>query len=163
VEEVIPGAETRPEDLPAERRKLLEPFAHLGRFFFGRICLLSPDGRTVLAELRSFPGDDETTRTQSGAKLLAMANDVLAGKSIGPEAAPRFGPKKDGPPFKGGPLFKKDGPFLKKDGFGPKKSGPRIGDPAPDFQLKLLDAQETFRLSDNFGRRPTVLIFHSFT
>ncbi len=58
------------------------------------------------------------------------------------------------------------GPPFKKDGFpefGPKKSGPKIGDKAPDFELKFLDAKETFKLSDNFGKRPTVLIFHSFT
>jgi hypothetical protein len=58
-----------------------------------------------------------------------------------------------------GPPFKKEGP----PNFGPKKSGPKIGDKAPDFELKFLDAKETFKLSDNFDKRPTVLIFHSFT
>jgi hypothetical protein len=56
------------------------------------------------------------------------------------------------------------GPFVKKDGpLGFKKNGPKVGDQAPDFELKFLDAKETFKLSDNFGKRPTVLIFHSFT
>ena len=59
----------------------------------------------------------------------------------------------------GGPQAKKEAP----SGFGPKKGGPKIGDKAPDFQLKFLDAKETFKLSDNFDKRPTVLIFHSFT
>ena len=57
------------------------------------------------------------------------------------------------------PPFKKDGPSA----FGPKKSGPKIGAQAPDFELKFLDAEETFKLSSNFGKRPTVLLFHSFT
>ena len=46
---------------------------------------------------------------------------------------------------------------------GPPKGGPKIGERAPDFELRLLDSKETFKLSGNFGRRPTVLIFHSFT
>ncbi len=62
-------------------------------------------------------------------------------------------------PAQSGPPFKKDG----FPGFGPKKAGPKIGDQAPDFELKFLDAEKTFKLSDNFGKRPTVLIFHSFT
>lgn len=159
VQEIISGAETKPEDLPAERRDLLERFARNGRFFFGKIRLLSPDGKTVLAELRSFPGADEETRKKDGEKLVALANDVLAGR-VTPiqDSLSRFGPKKDGPPFK-----KDGGPPFKKDGFGPKKSGPKVGDQAPDFELKFLDAKETFKLSDNFGKRPTVLIFHSFT
>ena len=32
-----------------------------------------------------------------------------------------------------------------------------------NFELKFLDSKETFKLKDNFGKRPTVLIFHSFT
>jgi hypothetical protein len=155
VQEIIPGAETKPEDLPPERRKLLDRFAHNGRFFFGTIRLLSPDGQNVLAELRSFPGADDETNKKDGEKLAALANDVLAGKAI---ESPRFGFKKEGP------AFKKDGfaPF-KKEGFGPKKTGPKIGDQAPDFELKFLDGKDKFKLSDNFDRRPTVLIFHSFT
>jgi hypothetical protein len=164
VQEVIPGAKTKPEDLPAERRNLLERFAHNDRFFFGTIRILSPDGKNVLAELRSFPGADEETRKKDGAKFIELANDVLAGKAIqasGQHGPPRFGFKKDGPAFKkeSGPPFKKDG----FPGFGPKKSGPLIGDQAPDFELKFLDPKETFKLSDNFDIRPTVLIFHSST
>lgn len=163
VQEVIPGAETKPDDLPAERRKLLERFAHNDRFFFGKIRILSPDGKSVLAEQRSFPGADDDTRKKDGEKFIALAKDTLAGKATpaGQDGPPRFGFKKDGPAFKkdGGPPFKKDG----FPGFGPKKTGPKIGDPAPDFELKVLDAKESFKLSDNFGKRPTVLIFHSFT
>ena len=58
-----------------------------------------------------------------------------------------------GPPAKKGDL----------PGIGPKKAGPKVGDQAPDFELKVLDARETLKLSDNFGKRPTVLLFHSFT
>ena len=44
-----------------------------------------------------------------------------------------------------------------------KRGGPKVGDTAPDFELKVLDSRETFKLGGNFGKRPTVLIFHSFT
>jgi hypothetical protein len=57
------------------------------------------------------------------------------------------------------PLFQKDAP----PGLGLKKGGPKVGEKAPDFQLKVLDAEKTFKLSENFDKRPTVLIFHSFT
>ena len=155
VQEIIPSAETKPEDLSPERRELLERFARNGRFFFGKIRFLSPDGKIVLAELRSFPGADDETRKKDGETLITLANNVLAGKAAPvQDGPPRFGFKKDGPPFKKG-----DGP----PGFGPKNRGPKIGDLAPSFELKVLDSKETFKLSDNFGKRPTVLIFHSFT
>src|SRR5262245_11614730 len=66
-----------------------------------------------------------------------------------------------GPPFNidfKPPLNREGGP-----GFGPRKRGPTVGDQAPDFELTFLDSQETFHLNENFGKRPTVLIFHSFT
>jgi cytochrome oxidase Cu insertion factor (SCO1/SenC/PrrC family) len=37
------------------------------------------------------------------------------------------------------------------------------GQPAMDFTLKQLKADKTFTLSSNFGKRPTVLIFGSYT
>lgn len=37
------------------------------------------------------------------------------------------------------------------------------GQPAADFTLKLLKSEKTFKLSSNFGTRPTVLIFGSYT
>jgi len=48
-------------------------------------------------------------------------------------------------------------------GAGPKKGGPRIGDKAPDFELKFLNSEKMFKLSENLDKRPTVLVFHSFT
>lgn len=157
VQEIIPGVGTRPEDLTPERRRLLERFARNGRFFFGRIRFLSSDGKDVLGELRSFPGADVEARKKDGERLLALAKDVLAGKRAGPSAW-------DGPPFlrRGMPPFR-DG---RRPGFDPRgrrNHGPRIGAQAPDFELKFLDSKEKFKLSDNFGKRPTVLIFHSFT
>jgi hypothetical protein len=149
VQEIIPGAETRPEDLPAERRRWLAPFARNGRFFFGTIRLLAPDGKEVLASLRSFPGADEETRKQEGAKFLALAQEILKRQPAASEE-----PQKE-PPAKPKPKL--------KDGLGPKQGGPAVGSKAPDFELKHLAAEETFKLSDNFGKRPTVLIFHSFT
>ena len=37
------------------------------------------------------------------------------------------------------------------------------GQVAPDFTLKLLKSEKSFTLSSNFGKRPTVLIFGSYT
>jgi hypothetical protein len=39
----------------------------------------------------------------------------------------------------------------------------RVGDRAPDFTLKFLNSDQTFTLSHNFGKKPTVLIFGSYT
>lgn len=39
----------------------------------------------------------------------------------------------------------------------------KVGDRAPDFTLKQLNSGKTFTLSSNFGQRPTVLIFGSYT
>jgi Ca2+-binding EF-hand superfamily protein len=41
--------------------------------------------------------------------------------------------------------------------------GPRLNGPAPDFALGTHDGLQTMRLSENFGKRPIVLIFGSFT
>jgi len=60
------------------------------------------------------------------------------------------------------PVFGKASPSS-VSGFGPEKGGPKIGDEAPNFELKFLDSKETFKLSENFDKRPTLLIFHSFT
>jgi hypothetical protein len=149
VQEVIAGAETRPENLPRERRQHLERFAWNGRFFFGTIRILSPDGQEVLGQLRSFPRADEETRKQDGAKFVALARSILERQ---PAAA---GEPIKGPPAKFSPRF--------KEGFGPRKGGPNVGSQAPDFELKYLASDQTFKLSDNFGKKPTVLIFHSFT
>jgi len=39
----------------------------------------------------------------------------------------------------------------------------KVGDKAPDFTLKHLNSDKTFTLSSNFSKRPTVLIFGSYT
>jgi hypothetical protein len=39
----------------------------------------------------------------------------------------------------------------------------KAGDKAPDFELKNLKGEGKFKLSSNFGKRPTVLIFGSYT
>jgi len=153
VQEVIPGAETKLEDLSADRRKVLEQFTEHGRFFFGKIRLLSSDGKDVLGAFRSFPGSDARTRQTEGERFVSLAEAVLTGKATQP-------PAEDRPPFlKGGPPFTKG----RRPGFGPRDRGPQIGEQAPDFALKFLNSRETFKLSGNFGKRPTVLIFHSFT
>ena len=40
---------------------------------------------------------------------------------------------------------------------------PRVGDPAPDFELRDADGEHPVRLSDFKGERPVALIFGSFT
>ena len=37
------------------------------------------------------------------------------------------------------------------------------GDKAPNFKLNILHSEKTFELKSNFGERPTVLIFGSYT
>ena len=39
----------------------------------------------------------------------------------------------------------------------------KVGDKAPDFALKMLRSERKFTLSGNFGKKPTVLIFGSYT
>jgi hypothetical protein len=38
-----------------------------------------------------------------------------------------------------------------------------VGDPAPDFSLPGLNGQQTIRLSEEYRRKPVVLIFGSYT
>ena len=38
-----------------------------------------------------------------------------------------------------------------------------VGDDAPNFKLKTLKQDAEFELASNFGKRPTVLIFGSYT
>ena len=37
------------------------------------------------------------------------------------------------------------------------------GDKAPNFKLNILHSEKTFELKSNFGERPTILIFGSYT
>jgi hypothetical protein len=39
----------------------------------------------------------------------------------------------------------------------------KVDDPAPEFRLKRLGQPEWFSLSSNVGKRPTFLIFGSYT
>lgn len=39
----------------------------------------------------------------------------------------------------------------------------KLGDPAVNFSLKAPDGKSSFTLSSNFGKRPTFLIFGSYT
>lgn len=45
----------------------------------------------------------------------------------------------------------------------PQQGALKVGDKAPDFTLKALNSDKEFKLSDNFGKRPTFLIFGSYT
>ena len=46
---------------------------------------------------------------------------------------------------------------------GPRAEGPGVGGAAPDFVLSPLNGGKSFKLSSNYGKRPTVLIFGSYT
>ena len=41
--------------------------------------------------------------------------------------------------------------------------GPKVGEPAVDFDLKRMGSQERVRLSSFKGRRPVALVFGSYT
>jgi hypothetical protein len=41
--------------------------------------------------------------------------------------------------------------------------GPKPGEDAIDFSLKIVGEDKRFTLKDNFGKRPTILIFGSYT
>lgn len=45
----------------------------------------------------------------------------------------------------------------------PDRGGIQVGQAAKDFELKSLDGKSTFKLSSNFSKKPTVLIFGSYT
>lgn len=63
--------------------------------------------------------------------------------------------------------------FLLSGGLGSLSEGPDVNDPAPDFELRLLEkdqenhelklSKQRVRLSDSRGKRPVVLVFGSFT
>ncbi|MCI0639610.1 MAG: hypothetical protein L0Y72_02505 [Gemmataceae bacterium] len=41
--------------------------------------------------------------------------------------------------------------------------GPKVNQRAPDFTLKSMDGKKSFTLAENLGKKPTVIIFGSFT
>jgi peroxiredoxin len=40
---------------------------------------------------------------------------------------------------------------------------PKVGDLAPDFELRDIKGENTIRLSDFQGKKPVVLVFGSYT
>lgn len=46
---------------------------------------------------------------------------------------------------------------------GSLNEGPKVDEPAPDFQLTTQDGSRTIRLSEQFGSKPIVLVFGNFT
>ena len=44
-----------------------------------------------------------------------------------------------------------------------ERTAPRVGDLAPDFSLRRLDADGSVQLADFRGKRPVALIFGSYT
>ena len=53
---------------------------------------------------------------------------------------------------------------IREDMLAREARAPRVGDPAPDFELPLLaDRATAIRLSSFLGNRPVALIFGSYT
>jgi len=53
---------------------------------------------------------------------------------------------------------------IRADALAREARAPRVGDPAPGFELPLLDDRSrTVRLSNFRGKRPVALIFGSYT
>lgn len=48
-------------------------------------------------------------------------------------------------------------------GQGTREVNLKVGDPAVNFSLKSPDGKSAFTLSSNFGKRPTFLVFGSYT
>ena len=56
--------------------------------------------------------------------------------------------------------------FIKKEKAWQKRYdplAPKVGDLAPDFELRDLTGENSVRLSDFQGRKPVALVFGSFT
>ncbi len=45
----------------------------------------------------------------------------------------------------------------------PEVGSLNVGDTAPGFSLRVLRTRDSFELKSNFGKRPTVLVFGSYT
>lgn len=43
------------------------------------------------------------------------------------------------------------------------QKAPKVGDPAPDFELRDINGESPIRLSSFQGKKPVILIFGSFT
>jgi len=51
----------------------------------------------------------------------------------------------------------------RREGDNRREGSLKVGDPAPDFDLKRLDAEGKVRLSSFKSKKPVVLIFGSYT
>ena len=61
-------------------------------------------------------------------------------------------------------LDSEDGPSVaEQERWQNRLRAPNVGDKAPAVKLEYLSNGKTYDLEDNFGRRPTVLIFGSYT
>lgn len=107
-------------------------------------------------------GDGKLTREE----LDALFNRLAAGKdgftaddfrrAMLPRGPAGFGPG-DAPSV---PTLVKG---LYAGEIGSIQEGPKVGDAAPDFELKTADGVDAVRLSKQLGKRPAVLVFGNFT
>lgn len=120
--------------------------------------------RTILQLLDS-KGDGQITRQQwvaffdqaAHGKDYVTADDLQAAAAAA-MAPPANAPKKGDAPS---PLLLARG--LLNGEIGSFHEGPKVGDMAPDFELKREDGKGSYCLSSYRGKKPVVLIFGSFT
>ena len=108
----------------------------------------SGDGRLTRAEL------DEAFKRIADGKDHFTADDLR--RAMIPRGPNGFGPG-DGPSV---PMLVKG---LYAGELGSIQEGPKVGDPAPDFDLKTADGAGTVRLSKEVGKKPVFIVFGNFT
>jgi thiol-disulfide isomerase/thioredoxin len=138
-----------PDDLDWSDSSPYMQMANLVSGLFRRINVQG-DGRLTREEWHAF-----FQRAADGKDHLSpddLRDAVLAGFGGGGAFAPGDGPT---PEVLIRGLFKGE--------IGSLNEGPRLNDPAPDFNLKTHDGKQTVRLSDLKGPKPVVLVFGNFT
>ena len=87
------------------------------------------------------------------APFFAMVEDP----STAPDPAVKFIEEMDNaPPEKRVPNWEQVRALMTRE-------APKVGEAAPDFELKTLDGKQTLKLSQYAGKLPVVLIFGSYT
>jgi hypothetical protein len=120
--------------------------------FWFRMIDANSNGRISRAEWDAF-----FERISKGKGYLTPEDLREALPVMPPPRPPGPPPKDDGPT----PLLLTLGLFSGE--LGSPFSGPRVGDPAPDFTLPTQDGSRWFSLAQFRGKKPLVLIFGSFT
>jgi hypothetical protein len=100
---------------------------------------------------------DQFFAKAANGKDYLTPDDLREALPVSPPRRPSTPPKNDGP----SPLTLVLGLFSGE--LGSMFEGPGLDRPAPDFTLKTQDGKRRIRFSELRGRKPTVLVFGSFT